>query len=156
MFSRNLPLDSSRPASILLDKMKERNTKAAMKDSDNTVPSPIAPNRNYTMSTPLLQQQQQQLVPKRTESNVLPRKKKVIKKPCKECGEHVSKKDYRGLKTLSGEVVCYHTFCLKCARCYQSFDGLDFCTDGKNFYHTEVNEILSNKKGRTLTLNLVS
>ncbi|KAI8072123.1 hypothetical protein BDF21DRAFT_465502 [Thamnidium elegans] len=64
-------------------------------------------------------------------------KKKVVKKPCQECGQHVSKRDYRGLKIPSGKVLCYHHDCLFCAKCNQNFDCLDFCTDGKKFYHTE-------------------
>jgi hypothetical protein len=75
--------------------------------------------------------------PKKTESTALPRRRKVVKKPCKECGQHVSKKDYRGLKIHTGEVLCFHTYCLFCAKCHQTFNGLEFCTDGKNFYHTE-------------------
>ncbi|CEI92912.1 hypothetical protein RMCBS344292_07159 [Rhizopus microsporus] len=68
------------------------------------------------------------------------RKKLVVKKPCKECGQHVSKKDYRGLKTITGEVLCYHSYCLFCAKCHQSFTDLEFCTDGKYFYHTKCPE----------------
>jgi hypothetical protein len=79
--------------------------------------------------------------PKKTESSALPgRRRKVVKKPCKECGQHVSKKDYRGLRIPTGEVLCYHTYCLFCAKCHQNFHGLEFCTDGKNFYHTEVKD----------------
>jgi hypothetical protein len=77
--------------------------------------------------------------PKKTESTALPgHRRKVVKKPCKECGQHVSKKDYRGLRIPTGEVLCYHTYCLFCAKCHQNFHGLEFRTDGKNFYHTEV------------------
>lgn len=80
--------------------------------------------------------------PKKTESTARPgRRRKVVKKPCKECGEHVSKKDYRGLRIPNGEVLCYHTYCLFCAKCDQSFHGLEFRTDGKNFYHTQVRSI---------------
>ncbi|GAN05910.1 hypothetical protein MAM1_0105d05386 [Mucor ambiguus] len=66
-----------------------------------------------------------------------PRRKRVVKKPCKECGKHVSKKDYRGLRIHTGEVLCFHTSCLFCAKCHQTFNGLEFCTDGKEFYHIE-------------------
>lgn len=72
-----------------------------------------------------------------------PRKRRVVKKPCKECGQHVCKKDYRGLKIHTGEVFCFHSYCLFCAKCHQNFNGLEFCTDGKNFYHTEVISIKS-------------
>lgn len=89
--------------------------------------------------TPQHQTPEVPVEPKKTEST--PRRRKVIKKPCKECGQHVSKKDYRGLKIQTGEVLCYHSFCLFCAKCHQNFNSLEFCTDGKNFYHTEVNHI---------------
>ncbi|CEP16366.1 hypothetical protein [Parasitella parasitica] len=72
--------------------------------------------------------------PKKTESS---RRRKLVKKPCKECGQHVSKKDYRGLRIPSGELLCFHSYCLFCARCQQTFNGLEFCTDGTKFYHTE-------------------
>ncbi|EPB87369.1 hypothetical protein HMPREF1544_05795 [Mucor circinelloides 1006PhL] len=75
--------------------------------------------------------------PAKTSSTATPRRRKVVKKPCKECGQHVSKKDYRGLRIHTGEVLCFHTYCLFCAKCHQTFNGLEFCTDGKNFYHTD-------------------
>lgn len=90
-------------------------------------------------SPPPTPQHQTPIEPKKTEST--PRRRKVIKKPCKECGQHVSKKDYRGLKIQTGEVLCYHSFCLFCAKCHQNFNSLEFCTDGKKFYHTEVNDL---------------
>ncbi|RCH84338.1 hypothetical protein CU097_008242, partial [Rhizopus azygosporus] len=55
------------------------------------------------------------------------RKKLVVKKLCKKCG-HVSKNDYSGLKTITDEVLCYHSY------------YLEFCTDGKYFYHTKCPE----------------
>ncbi|KAI8350118.1 hypothetical protein BD560DRAFT_337677 [Blakeslea trispora] len=70
-----------------------------------------------------------------------PRRKKVVKKPCKECGQHVFKKDYRGLRIPTGELLCFHSHCLLCAKCNQKFNGLEFCTDGKNFYHIECSDI---------------
>ncbi|KAG1454037.1 hypothetical protein G6F56_007417 [Rhizopus delemar] len=68
------------------------------------------------------------------------RRKKIIKRPCKECEQHVSKKDYRGLKTITGDILCYHSFCLSCEKCHQPFDDLKYRTDGKAFYHTKCPE----------------
>ncbi|KAI8980256.1 hypothetical protein BDB01DRAFT_237255 [Pilobolus umbonatus] len=62
-------------------------------------------------------------------------KKKIIKKTCEECGTLISRKDYRGLKTPNGKTMCYHASCLTCAKCEHHFSDLDFCTDGKFFYH---------------------
>ncbi|KAI8080104.1 uncharacterized protein B0P05DRAFT_539996 [Gilbertella persicaria] len=75
--------------------------------------------------------------PQEEPKSTAPRKKKVVKKPCKECGLHVSKKDYRGLKIHTGQVLCFHHHCLFCAKCHQNFDGLEFCTDGTQFFHIE-------------------
>lgn len=66
------------------------------------------------------------------------RKKKVIKRPCKECGLHIAKKDYRGLRMQNGELYCFHKNCLICTKCHQNFSSLEFCTDGIHFYHPEV------------------
>ncbi|KAI7908224.1 uncharacterized protein BX663DRAFT_493446 [Cokeromyces recurvatus] len=65
------------------------------------------------------------------------RRKKVPKRICKECGQHVSKRDYRGLRVQTGEVFCFHSYCLHCAKCNEQFNTLEFCTDGEKFYHVE-------------------
>lgn len=77
---------------------------------------------------------------------IAPRRKRVVKRPCKECGLHVSKKDYRGLRVQPDQVICFHKNCLFCAKCHQNFNSLEFCTDGKKFYHTEVKIDKTNKK----------
>ncbi|KAI8977038.1 hypothetical protein BDF20DRAFT_872559 [Mycotypha africana] len=70
-------------------------------------------------------------------TSTAPRRKKVVKKPCRECGLHVSRKDYRGLKIHTGETLVFHSYCLFCAKCHQPFNTLEFCTDGMNFYHMQ-------------------
>lgn len=66
------------------------------------------------------------------------RHKNKVKRPCRECGLHVFKKDYRGLKIQTGEIFCFHSNCLLCSKCNQHFQSLEFYTDGQHFYHTEV------------------
>jgi hypothetical protein len=118
----------SSPSQPLQDQITAPPTAAAIAETKPAIASPPSPTPTATASTII--------EPKNTEST--PRRRKVVKKPCKECGQHVSKKDYRGLKIHTGEVLCFHTFCLFCAKCHQNFNGLEFCTDGKKFYHTEV------------------
>jgi hypothetical protein len=122
------PLSMSPPRSPLLNKISEEHSTYRI----TRTPSPVSEPTTTAASEPT----SATIEPKKTEST--PRKRKVIKKPCKECGQHVSKKDYRGLKIHTGEILIFHTFCLFCAKCNQNFNGLEFCTDGKNFYHTEV------------------
>ncbi|KAG2195235.1 hypothetical protein INT47_007964 [Mucor saturninus] len=139
---------SSPPTSPILDRItNELSAKHNFSyRREREVPSPTA-----SVITPSVSTSVKPIEPKKTEST--PRKRKVLKKPCKECGQHVSKKDYRGLKIHTGEVLCYHSHCLFCAKCNQNFNGLDFCTDGKNFYHTECPDattILKNQYGMAL------
>lgn len=101
--------------------------------------SPSVSTASYaSMDSTVSTQTAASVEPAKTSSTAsAPRRRKVVKKPCKECGQHVSKKDYRGLRIHTGEVLCFHTHCLFCAKCHQTFNGLEFCTDGKHFYHTE-------------------
>lgn len=124
----NTAIIQSPPQSPILDRITEKlNNKANLNyrrtGSATTTTTTMTPSSPVTTNTPT--------------PSPPARKKKLIKKPCKECGQHVSKKDYRGLKIPSGEVLCYHQDCLFCARCEGNFDSLDFCTDGKKFYHVE-------------------
>ncbi|OAD02690.1 hypothetical protein MUCCIDRAFT_92236 [Mucor lusitanicus CBS 277.49] len=110
-----------------------------MKPRSVSPTSPSVSTASYaSMDSTVSTQTAASVEPTKTSSTAsAPRRRKVVKKPCKECGQHVSKKDYRGLRIHTGEVLCFHTYCLFCAKCHQTFNGLEFCTDGKNFYHTE-------------------
>lgn len=134
----------SPPTSPILDRITEelsaKNNFSYRREREITSPSqePIQKAATPThVVSPTVSVSTNTVEPKKTEST--PRRRKIVKKPCKECGQHVSKKDYRGLKIHTGEVLCFHNYCLFCAKCNQNFNGLDFCTDGKNFYHTQVN-----------------
>lgn len=128
---------SSPPTSPILDRITEelsaRHNFSYRRERE--VPSPSQSHPMSAIITP-------KPIPEPSKTESTPRKKKVVKKPCKECGQHVSKKDYRGLKIHTGEVLIYHSHCLFCAKCNQNFNGLDFCTDGQKFYHTQVREAL--------------
>lgn len=120
---------------VLEDKPAEQKSPKAYTNAAEKLKQIVEPtNKQTAKAASTITPSQDTLEPKKTQR----RKKLVVKKPCKECGQHVSKKDYRGLKTITGEVLCYHAYCLFCAKCHQSFTDLEFCTDGKHFYHTKV------------------
>ncbi|KAG0943792.1 hypothetical protein G6F57_002955 [Rhizopus arrhizus] len=127
---------------VLEDKPAEQKSPKAYTNAAEKLKQIVEPtNKQTAKAASTITPSQDTLEPKKTQR----RKKLVVKKPCKECGQHVSKKDYRGLKTITGEVLCYHAYCLFCAKCHQSFTDLEFCTDGKHFYHTKCPETMMNR-----------
>ncbi|KAK4520858.1 uncharacterized protein ATC70_006739 [Mucor velutinosus] len=130
----------------------------AMKSRSVSPTSPSVSTASYASMDSIVSTQAAAFVePTKTSSTAsTPRRRRVVKKPCKECGQHVSKKDYRGLRIHTGEVLCFHTYCLFCAKCHQTFNGLEFCTDGKNFYHIECPSATAAAAGAAADLTSMS
>lgn len=105
--------------------------KKSVATQEEQASTPTTNSRSLSISLlPSGHQQKESSMAKQTQSR--------YKRPCKQCGLHVSKKDYRGLKTQTGQVLCFHHNCLLCSKCDQHFQSLVFYTDGEHFYHPEV------------------